>query len=55
MPLEDMIEEISNVTMYQRAMRTMDIDEDKLPVSGLKREVILEAKSVLGEISEYIK
>lgn len=55
MPLEDLIEEISNVTMYQRAMRNLQIDEDKLPVSGLKREVLLEAKSVLKEIAEQVK
>jgi len=33
----------------------MGIDEDKLPVSALKREAIIEAKGVLSEISAQIK
>jgi len=33
----------------------MGIDEDKLPVSALKREAIVEAKGVLAEISGQIK
>ena len=52
--VEDLIEEISNVTMYQRAIRAMGIDEDKLPVSALKREAILEAKAILAEISAAV-
>ena len=53
--VDSLIEEISNVTMYQRAIRQMGIDEDKLPVSALKREAIVEAKGVLSEISGHIK
>ena len=53
--VEDMIEEVTNVTMYQRAMSQMHIDNDKLPVSQLKRDVIIEARDVLGEISKQIK
>ena len=49
--VENLIEEISNVSMYQRAMKTMGIDEDKLPVSALKREAINEAKGILSKIS----
>lgn len=52
---EDLIEEISNVTMYQRAVRQMGIDENKMPVSALKKEAIMEAKGVLAEISGTIK
>ena len=33
----------------------MGIDVDKLPVSALKREAIIEAKGVLSEISAQIK
>ena len=52
--LEDMIEEISNVTMYQRAIRDLGIDEEKLPVSALKKEAIVEAKEILTQISTSV-
>ena len=38
-----MIEEISNVTMYQRAIQKLGIDQNKLPVSAIKRDAIKEA------------
>ena len=52
--VEDVIEEISNVTMYQRAIRSMGIDESKLPVSALKREAITEALDILSQISVLV-
>lgn len=45
--VEDLIELISNVTMYQRAITELSIDTDMLPVSGLKRETIEKAKALL--------
>ena len=45
-----MVEEISNVTMYQRAIKTLGIDEDKLPCGSLKRETIQEAYAILLQI-----
>lgn len=41
--------------MYQRAVKQIGIDQDKLPISSLKRDAILEAKGVLAEISGKIK
>ena len=41
--------------MYQRAIKTMGIDESKLPVSALKREAIVEAKQILSKISVHVK
>ena len=52
--VEDLVEEISNVSMYQRAIKTMGIDETKLPVSALKREAIDEAKAILSKLSVSI-
>ena len=54
MPVEDIVEEVSNVTMFQRAVRAMNIDQDKLPVSGLKREAIVEASEILNQISSTV-
>ena len=48
--VEDLVEEISNVTMYQRAIKTLGIDEDKLPCGSLKKETIQEAYAILLQI-----
>ena len=48
--VEDLVEEISNVTMYQRAIKTLGIDEDKLPCGSLKKESIEEAYAILWQI-----
>ena len=41
--------------MFQRAIKFMGIDDQKLPVSALKREPIVAAKAVLNDISKTIK
>jgi predicted DNA-binding WGR domain protein len=46
----DLFEEVSNVTMYQRAMNSFGVDTNVLPFSGIKREVINEAKELLNKI-----
>ena len=48
--VEDLVEEISNVTMYQRAIKTLGIDEDKLPCGSLKKESIEAAYAILWQI-----
>ena len=40
----NLFEEISNVTMYQRAMSSFGVDTNVLPVSGLKKETLIEAQ-----------
>lgn len=39
--LRHLIEEISNVTMYQRSLQDMGIDQSQMPVSALKKDTIL--------------
>ena len=51
---EDLIEVISNVTMYQRAIQEMNIDQDLLPISGLKKESILKAKKILCDLRPFL-
>ena len=46
--IRDLFEEVANITMYQRAMQTMDIDKDTMPISGLSKDVIQKAKDVLN-------
>lgn len=43
-PLFDLFEEISNVTMYQRAMNQFGLDADVMPFSSVKRESLIEAR-----------
>ena len=40
----DLYEEISNVTMYQKAITQFGIDTEILPFSGVKKESLIEAR-----------
>lgn len=51
--VENLIEEISNVSMYHKAIQGMGIDESKLPVSAIKREAIKQAYDILKQLSTY--
>ena len=46
----NLVEVISNVTMYQRAISEIGIDQDLLPISGLKKETIEKAKKILCDL-----
>jgi hypothetical protein len=52
--LRHLIEEISNVTMYQRSLQDMGIDQSLMPASSLKKETIEKAKIVLGQLSKAV-
>ena len=51
---ENLVEVISNVTMYQRAISQIGINQDLLPISGLKRETIVKAKQILCDLRPVI-
>ena len=51
----DLFEEISNVTMYQRAMNQFGLDTDVMPFSGVKKQSLAEARELLMEIQESLK
>ena len=53
-PLFDLFEEISNVTMYQRAMSQFGVDTNVLPFSGIKRETLIQARQLLMGIKEAV-
>jgi Poly(ADP-ribose) polymerase catalytic domain/Poly(ADP-ribose) polymerase, regulatory domain len=53
--LYDLFQEMSNVTMYQRAISQFGIDTDVLPFSGVNKQSLVEARQLLLEISECIK
>lgn len=50
-----MIEEISNVTMYQRAIQSVGVNQDLMPVSALRKEILVQAKDKLVEIKILIE
>ena len=52
---EDLVEVISNVTMYQRALSDLGINKDLLPVSGLKRETIDKARDILVKMKPVME
>ena len=41
--------------MYQRSMQQMGIDQSQMPVSNIKKDTIIKAKKILGEIASAIK
>lgn len=49
-----LIEEIANVTMYQRAVSSQGIDKDQMPISNLKKETLQDAKDILKELKAMI-
>jgi len=54
-PLQDLIFEISNVTTFQRALSNFGIDSKVLPFSALKKEIVDEARQILGQLSEVVE
>lgn len=50
-----LIEEISNVTMFRRAVSNMGIDEELLPTSSLKKDTLVRATAILKELSEMVE
>lgn len=53
--VKELIEEVSNVTMYQKAMNQLGLDRDMLPISGVTKETIDKAKEILREIGEKVE
>jgi len=49
------VEEISNVTMYQRALQSYNVDMESLPISALKRDVLLKAREILVQIKDILE
>ena len=50
-----LIEEISNVTMYQRAVQETGVNRDLMPVSNLCKSSLAKAKQKLAEIKLKIQ
>ena len=53
--IRDLFEEISNVTMYQRAMGQLGLDEEMLPISGITRDIIQKAMDILKDIQAEVE
>lgn len=53
--VRQLIEEVSNVTMYQKAMNNLGFDKDLLPFSGVTKETIEKAKEILKEIGQKVE
>jgi hypothetical protein len=53
--VRELLEEVANVTMYQKAMSQLGLDRSMLPVSGVSKETITKAKEILAEIGEKVE
>ena len=50
-----LLEEVANITMYQKAISNLGIDKDVLPISCLNRDVVAKAKDILQNIGKLLK
>jgi len=50
----ELLEEVANITMYQKAMNQLGLDTEMLPISGVRKETILKAKDLLRQIREKV-
>lgn len=46
-PVNNLLEEVANITMYKQAMTNMGIDQSVLPISNISKDVIAKAKVIL--------
>ena len=53
--VRELLEEVANVSMYQKAMVSMGLDTEVLPVSGMSKEAIHQAKDLLRQIREKVE
>jgi hypothetical protein len=49
--VRDMIKDISDVAMYVKAYKEIGGDHEAVPFGRIKREVVLQAKEILDELS----
>jgi predicted DNA-binding WGR domain protein len=50
-----LLEEVANITMYQKAITNIGIDKDILPISCLNKDVVDKAKDILLNIGKLVK
>ncbi|XP_071081128.1 poly [ADP-ribose] polymerase tankyrase-like [Haliotis cracherodii] len=55
LPIQDLIKEMSNQTMLQRSVSKAGLDTEYMPFGRIQREALLEARSILTELSELIQ
>jgi hypothetical protein len=53
--IRHLLEEISNFSMYERAMQHIGVNYEAMPIQEVSREVLIQAQDMLGEIGEAIE
>lgn len=51
----ELLEEISNITMYRKAMTNLGLDTEALPISGLSKETLGKAGDILKSLGALAK
>lgn len=54
-PVRFMLEEICNLTMYQRSLSEIKVDTDQLPLSRIDKATVKRAQGTLNELNTAIK
>ena len=51
----ELIEEIANITMFQKAVKQLGLDTKTMPIANLSKETINQATFILGQIKEVLE
>ncbi|XP_067682285.1 poly [ADP-ribose] polymerase tankyrase-like [Haliotis asinina] len=55
LPIQDLMKEMSNQTMLHNSVLKAGVDTNYMPFGRIKREALLEARSILTQLSELIQ
>ncbi|XP_033125958.1 poly [ADP-ribose] polymerase tankyrase-like [Anneissia japonica] len=54
-PVKDVMKSLTNHKMYEASMRDIHIDANYFPTRYISREILMEAKTILGKVRDKIK
>ena len=53
--VKSLVKDLADVAMYVKAYKEIGVDDDAVPFGRIKKEVVLDAKKILDELSVKIK
>ena len=53
--VQSLVKDLADVAMYVKAYKEIGVDDDAVPFGRIKKEVVLDAKKILDELSVKIK
>ena len=53
--VKSLLKDLADVAMYVKAYKEIGVDDDAVPFGRIKKEVVLDAKKILDELSVKVK